>query len=478
MRTLRLLLTFFVLFLPISCMKKTDVVDLRFQNALRDFEILTQWQPKVCDHPLTLYEVVEIALLNNLDIYAQEHEKLAQARLSNAENLKMLPPLTFDGVLSYRFKPAASTSKPLNDDDENPIVEEVDATPKISSIQTTRQFTLRESLNLLDFALAYFRTKQAKNQTLLLHQQHLRARQKLILDIVQAYWKAVAAQEAIDDTLELIKLSEKFQEAFVIQSQRRAISKLQALDFKARLIDQQIQLEAVRFQHSNAKLELGGLMGLLPSTPFELAKVKLEDQKLEICDLKSLEEEALKMRPELAVKDLEEQIAIDKIRENFAQVFPSPSLYAEYNYDGNPFLVYNYWWTVGVRAFWNLFIIPQQWQAKRSAEEQRQFAYYSRLALSVAVVTQVHLAYINYRDVLNQYHLTRRAYETRNELAEIAEIIRRSGEFHGAEVLNFQTDAILAKINAWKAYSNLQLAVEQINYAIGRPLYLGCKTQK
>lgn len=483
MQFLKIAFIFFISLVPLSCVKKPDIISLRFQNAGKDLEILELWQPDVFDHPLTLYDVVEVALTNNLDIYAQEHEKEAQARLANAENLKMLPPLSIEGIQSYRFKPNAAFSQIFTqgDSSSNPNVipsANRNTVPEISSSQTTSQWTIRESVNLIDLAVSYFRTKQAKAQVLLLFEQHLRARQKLILDIVETYWKAIAAQHAIQETIEMIALSEKYQASFVGQSDKKAISRLQALDFRARLIDQEIQMEAVRLQYHSTKLELAGLMGLLPGTPFELADVDFCIPGEETFDLKELENLALNMRPELVIKDLEERIAIEKVRENIALMFPGTSPFTEYNYDHNPFLIYHYWWTVGVRVFWNLFIIPQQWQVKQSVEEQRRFSYLSRLALSVAVITQVHLAYINYRDVSRQFQLSFKAYQTRKELAEIAEKIRRSGEFHGAEVLNFRTDALLAKINAWKTYANMRTAQEQINYAIGRPLYLGFFPQK
>jgi hypothetical protein len=97
----------------------------------------------------------------------------------------------------------------------------------------------------------------------------------------------------------------------------------------------------------------------------------------------------------------------------------------------------------------------------------------TRLALSVAVMSQVHLAYLNYRDLLNQFKLALKSYQIRQRLADIAEKVGRGGEFHGGEVLSFKTDAILAKMNLLRVFGSLKISQGQINYAIGQPFYFG-----
>ena len=157
---------------------------------------------------------------------------------------------------------------------------------------------------------------------------------------------------------------------------------------------------------------------------------------------------------------------------------PNLALFGERDFDGNPFLVHHYWSQLGVRAFWNLFLIPQQLQERRIAQNQQEFAKISRLALSVGVMTQVHLAYIGYRDALNQFKLAKKAFQTRDRLSAIAEKIRASGEFHGIDILDYMTDAFLAKVHAWKSYSTFKVSEEQLNYSVGRPLYFGSDTQE
>lgn len=451
-----------------SCTKRTNVVALRSCNAEKDLLTIESLQPCITK-PLSYYDVIEIALEYNLDLYAQIYEQEAQRKIAAAEALKMLPPLTLDAFYSFRSRnTAAFTENILPNERVRSLF------PQLSSTRTTFQADIRETLNFIDFGVSYFRARQEKNKTLVLRQQHLRARQKLVLDITEAYWKAIASKQAIDDIEQIIALSENYQDRLSEHTLRRLLSSFQSLQVSARLADQQIQLEAVKAQYQSAKTELGGLMGLLPGTQFELEDVSsFCTQEITFQDLLCSEEEALKLRPELAVKDLEEKIAIDKIRENIVLFFPNTAAYVDRDYDQNPFLLFNYWSAVSLRTTWNLFLLPQQWQAVRSAQEQKCLAKISRLALSVAVISQVHLAFINYRDALRQYQLSLRSLEIRQKLSDITQKIRKAGELQGVDVLNFMTDALLAKVNAWKAFANLQLAQEQLNYAIGKPFYLG-----
>lgn len=454
-----------------GCIRKTNVAKLRVNNAMQDLIALYQWDVERFEEPLDLYDVVNLALARNFELLAQAHERDAQSRLSNAEHLKMLPPLTLDGFWSYRTKPLYVFQKTIFPDDLNPKPAQ-SPFPITSSIQTTTQADIRETFKFIDFALAFFQAQQEKNKTLILEQEHLRARQKLILDIVEAYWKAIASKNSLEEMKQIIELSQKFQISLRENVANRLIPALEGLDFEARLLDQQVEIEAIRFQYENSKATLAGLMGLMPQTRFELKDVDIDFNEilLDPENLTLLEEEALSFRPELAVKDLEEKIAIEKIRQSIVPMFPETDAFGDYDYDGNPFNVFHYWYSYGVKITWNLFLIAQQWQLMRSAEEQKQLAQFTRIALSLAVMTQVHVAYLNYRDLLHQYKNVRRVYEVRKKLAEVGEKVHLAGQFKGIEVLNFQSIALIEKINAWKAYANLQIAREQLNYAIGRPL--------
>ena len=152
------------------------------------------------------------------------------------------------------------------------------------------------------------------------------------------------------------------------------------------------------------------------------------------------------------------------------QMMPNPSLFVDWDVDANPFLIFNRWMSAGVKATWNLFNVPQQLHLKHAAQTQADQAYAARLALSVAVMSQVNIAYLGYRDALDEFHLSWQSYQIKKRLAIAAEKELSVGEFNGVDTLSLITDAAIAHVNAMRAYGSLQIAIEQLDYSIGVPL--------
>lgn len=440
--------------------------ELRMENVTWDMEAIYDVEDILPECPLTLQDILITVFTYNLDLLTQVHERNVQVQLAMAEQLKMLPPLTLDGIFSSRSQNTASLTRILGG--PQPVVQ-----PQIASLRETRQWDVRETLNIMDFGLAYFKSKQECDRAFIIEQQQLRFRQKLVLDTFTSYWKAISAQLAMAEVEEMIVKTVEMNRGLENQIGFRSLSEIQGLHTESHLIDLQIQMYAVEYQLGSAKAELGALMGLPPSVCFELADIELNDKMLEICNIQELEDKALLYRPELAVKDLEEQIARESVRSAILQMFPGVSMFADYNNDSNPFLIFQNWLSAGIRCSWNLFNIPQQWSLKLAAEEQILQSYRARLALSVAVMSQVHIAYLGYKDALIQFRLANQAYDVKRRLAEAAEKERQAGEFNGADSLSFAAEATVARIYALKAYGSLQVSIEQLNYAIGTPLHFG-----
>lgn len=452
-----------------GCAKVEPAAEIRIENAETDMEDLLSFDETVddlLDEPLTLEDVLRIVLCRNLDLLAQEYELAVQEETARAEHLRMLPPLTIDGVYQVRTKNTAALAKILS----SPLQP---TQAQLSSTKETHQFDIRDTLNLIDFGLAYFKTKQEKYRSLIIDQQHLRFRQKLIFDTIEAYWRAIAAQKLLAETQDIMERSRRLQQSLHKMTDLRVISKVQGLEAESKMYDAELQIYVVKHQYDVAKEELSAFMGLLPGTLYELADIDLTVENIDLGNIALLEEQALASRPELAVKDQEERIARESVRMAILQMFPNASMFEDYNGDGNPFLIYHYWFSAGIRATWNLFNIPLQWHYKSAARFQEEQARQTRLALSIAVLSQVHLAHLGYIDALNFYKLTKENFEVKDNLAKAAAEELRIGEFSGVVALDFASEAIISRITTLRAYANLQIAIEQINYAVGIPLWIG-----
>ena len=163
----------------------------REANALRDLSILLDNSELPCEK-LTLADVIEIALKKNVDLQVKAFEYAVQYEASTGECLKMLPNLIANGEWYYRNRNTGSFSESL-------LAGVPPAPPSISSEQHEARTDLTISWNLLDFGLAYFRSRQERNKAYVLQLEYERLRQNLIVDITRQYWKAIAARKAMEE---------------------------------------------------------------------------------------------------------------------------------------------------------------------------------------------------------------------------------------------------------------------------------------
>lgn len=444
-----------------SCSNReaSDLNKVREVHAEHDVALLT---PEFQDEKVyfTLDDIINIALGRNLDLLVKQQEWAIQHERETGEALKMLPSGTASGVTSWRNKNTASVQE------QNGQI----SSPIIGSPQRVEQWDITATWNLLDFGVTYYRSRQEHDRTTSLGFQTKRQAQNLILEIYKSYWKAIAALNAINESKEILELSAIQQEAFQRQIQDRNISGLVGLKSQAQLVDIEVKLTKFTTDYETAKAELAGLMGLSPFICFELSPVDFTDV-IEPDDICELEDIALKSRPELFVTDLDEKINADEVRISLLQMLPSPAFFAGRNWDADRFLVHHYWALTGMRASYNLLALPSRYYDYRTAKEKKCLSKLSRMALSVGVLTQVHLAYIKYYEALEGYKLLQKTANINERLYESFSKAKLYGEKSGVELIAVQMDTLVAKINALKAYADLRVAVEFLNNAIGKPRF-------
>ncbi|MEM1282235.1 MAG: TolC family protein [Chlamydiota bacterium] len=417
----------------------------------------------------SLNDVIDISLRHNLDVRLQRLEETVQCKETWAEALRMLPAIEANGDLSYRNENTAYTSEVIGN--TTPILISRTNAPTISSEQTTRRFDIAAIFNILDFGLTYYKTRQEANKGLMLRQRHLRARQNLILDIYKAYYRTIVAKRAVDKSQKLISLLSAREETIEKQISQQVIPELEGLLNKDRLVEMKIRLLAYENEHRSAMTELLGLMGAGSHCHIELEDpglASIDVQKEYICDL---ENQALRYRPELMSQDIQICIDADEVRRSMLRMFPDIAPYYGYYHDGNKFLVFNNWLGVGIRASYDLLSLPSKCKELSKNKYQKMLNRHVRLSMSMGVITQVNLAYINVEESVAQYELANELMDVKSRLWKLAESNRLSGQVSDAYVLDTQIEALFAEVNAHKAYGNVQIALEQLANAIGRPQY-------
>lgn len=440
-----------------------SMFEVRDTNAASDTEALYQCLDLPKD-PLTLEQIVEITLTRNLDALVKAVEYQIQREVLTGEQLRMLPNLIFDLQQNTRNKNTGSSSISLD-----PGIPP--APPSISLDRNVTQYTFNLIFNLLDFGLAYYKSREENNNTWIKVMEYERIRQNLVLDVYKQYWKAIAAKIGVEKGRVILEKSRKEIQAFQDQKQLRTLSLFLLWRAQDRLLRLQKQVYYYEKEYHTALFALGLLMAVPSCEEFTLATPDFAALPFDLGDPCCYVELALRQRPELFGMDFQESIAVDQARSAILQMFPSLEGTFGLNYNSNSFLIFNHWLSVGYRSIWNLLAIPRHYSEKEAARWKRELAIQTRLNQTVGVMSQVYLAMIIYRDNLEELQLATEINETNVELYNAASAEYEVGKISHPDLLEFESQAYQAEIEAIQSYASSRVALEQINNSIGLPLY-------
>jgi hypothetical protein len=132
-------------------------------------------------------------------------------------------------------------------------------------------------------------------------------------------------------------------------------------------------------------------------TPIQFAPMDLDMSPPDSAvDPRKLEEIGLAMRPELREEAYQEKIDQQDVYKEIIKMLPGVGILGSLNYDTNRYLYNPNWAQLGVNASFNLMSLIEGPKAIAAAKTSVQVSYQRRLALSVAVLTQVNLSYQDY----------------------------------------------------------------------------------
>lgn len=442
--------------------------DYRSSRQLREDNLeldRDRWETayRVPSGPLSLEDVITLGLTQNMDGMIRQRQLAIQEELEYGTRLALLPRLDVAGNIDHRNNLSASSSISF-------ITGTQSLEPSYSSETTTRFRNFEAAWDLLEFGVGFYRHLQEQDRTRALRQEHRRLQQNLVLQITESYWKTVVAQRAADAGQALLSLSERHQRNLEKRIEQKIDEPLEGLQNQKRLLEIQMTLEEYKKNIAAAKAELASLIGLPPGVGFELEQPDYERPPLQLPSVENLEEQALRSRPELLGQDLEERIMVNEVHATMVAMLPGVTLFGGHNHDPNIYLVFNNWWNMGVRATWDLLSLPRKNQDVRTAKFQLELAQETRMALSVGVLSQVHIAYLEYQAAVKKYEMARDLYNSKQKIFELGRRGQGVGEFDEADILQLASEALIADIFASTAYAERSVALEKLSNAVGRPL--------
>lgn len=449
--------------ITVSCSQQhCDYEELRVTNMNQELQYLKD-EP-IEQKCLTLDEIIQITLERNLDLMVKQQEVAIQMEIATGAKLKMLPALRLNSNVYTRNNNTGSSSQSL-------VPGIPPAPPSISQDASYHREDENLVINLLDFGLSYFRSRQEENRTLMLEMEYERARQNLILDVTKAYWKAVANKRAYDKSAAIIAKSDKQKSNVTKQMEAKIIPEIQGFRSQNQLLTINLELQAFERDYHTSMTELALHMGIPPCSEFEIVDPLTLCTDIATFDICELEEYALLNRPELFGKDVEERVWADEARMAIVQMLPGIELFAGNYDDSNSFLIFKQWLAAGIRATWNLLALPQLTMQYKAAEDRMDLSYMNRLAISIGVMTQVHLAYLVYLDNRTQFLMAYELQKVNEGMLAAARKEASAGKLHEADILRYEAETLLSEVYALKSYADMQNALEQLNNAIGMPRF-------
>jgi outer membrane protein TolC len=396
--------------------------------------------------PLTFADALARALKYNLDYRLKLMESALASGLHDVSSYDMLPKMLVSAGYASRSNDSGGTSVGIE-------THSVSLIPS-SSVERNRSLANAAfSWNLLDFGVSYYRAKQSADQYLIAEERRRRVMQTVLQDLRTSYWRALGAQRLerqADELLVRVHIAlGKSREAEI----QGLLPPAQALAYQGALLDATTLLNARRQDLEFAKRELSALMSVPPGTRFTLAQESEPSLPPMPNDIRKLEDIALQARPELREEDYRKRISADEARRQLLALLPSMGLDFNAQYDSNSYLYNNNWVDSGVQVSANLFKLAAIPATRRASESQGKTDNARRLALSMAVLTQVRIAVERYKLALVDYDLADQSSEVDQRMAKFARASLTSRTDSELEVIRTETRALLAQFQRYSKTS-------------------------
>ncbi len=429
-------------------------------RATRNIEAVTADQEPVAGS-IDIYEAMSRALKYNLDYKVELMEESLKARELNLASYDLLPQLVASGGYSGRNNFAGASSLSL-------LSRRQSLEPSTSSERDVFSGDLTLSWDVLDFGLSYVRAKQRADEGLIALEHRRKVANRIIEDVRTSYWRAVSAERLLTKLKQLegnvsttLNNSERLAE-------RRLSAPLTALTYQRELIDIQAEIRRLQRELVIAKSQLAALMNLKPGTEFTLilpertkalpgVSVSGEDMTLT----------ALRNRSELREVNYRQRINKKELDASLLKALPNFKALIGVNVDSNSFLFNNNWLQYGARASWNvlnLFRLPAE---KKVIGAQDTLLKERELALTMAVMTQVHVSRARYSHLTTELETAAHSYAVQGKIMYQIRSGFKAGAMSQQTLLREEMNTLVSEVKYDIAYADAQNAYANLFASMG-----------
>ncbi len=412
--------------------------------------------------PLTIYDAMARAIKYNLDHRLKLMETALASQQADVSTYDMLPKVATSAGYSFRSNESGAYSVSL-------LTGRQSLEPSTSQDRTTQTFDIGMMWNVLDFGVSYLRARQQADSLLIAEERRRKVLQNIIQDVRYAYCRAASSERLLTEMSSLLERAKTALERSKKISDERLRPPKESLEYQRELLENIRLLWGLIQSLSPAKTELATLMNLSPGTKFQVIEPNWNAPEIPVFSnpIENLERLAMAYRPELREEDYRASISALEARKAILEMLPGLNLNFGYNYNSNDFLYHKSWWDAGTKVSLNIFKLVSGPAAYRVAQSQQEVDHTRRLALSVAVLTQVHLSRQGYGLALEEYKVSKMLDEVNNKLDSQTAAAGSVGKADELTVIRSATNALVAKMRHHLAYTELQNASGRIYNSIG-----------
>lgn len=443
-----------------GCATKVDPLsnDERFSRAAEDMASMFDNQEPITG-PVTIGEAIARALKYNLDHRLKKMETALSVRKYEFDRTGMLPSIVADAGYNKRSNDPGANSVDIDTGEET-------LANSTSTERTTEFSDLVFTWNTLDFGLSYYTAKQSSNEVLIAEERRRKTIQNISQDVIDAFWKAWMAQSLepkIDSLIADASSSLASSRDLVARGVQDSTS---ALSLQSSILNTINSLVEMRERVDLGKARLGALLNIRPGTDFRISPPSTMDVPSALSQsVDEISQKALLNRPELREEDYRKRVTQLEVKKTILKMFPQLSFSTGYYRNENQFLVNNDWNEVGADLSWDLLGILNANSERRFQKASVDVADARRVALSLAVITQVYLG-------VSRYELARSRYASANELYDIRSRLARNDRSRGSrasgiEELDSRAAALAAEMRRNLAFAETQAAFARVINSAG-----------
>ncbi len=411
--------------------------------------------------PISLYEAMARALKYNLDQKIELASASLRQRQLDLIKLDMLPNFVASGGYSDRSNDAASSSRSIRTGNQS-------LEPSVSSDRKDRNADLGVSWDALDFGLSFVRAQQAGDEKLIALETRRKVINRILEDVRTAYWRAVSADRTYRKLADVEALAQRALRQSEDLEKRRLAPLGTTLTYQRDLLQVQSDVQKLQRELSLAKAQLAALMNLPPDTNYPLV---LPDRTDIYPELPGSADEmvlvGLRYRPELREAAYRKRINEREQTAAVLKALPSIKTVLGLDYDSNSYLTNNIWSTASARVTWNLLELFRYPARKQAIQAEADVLSQRDLALTMAVLTQIHVARVRFLRLSDELNISRRSQGVEDRILELARNGFKARSVSQQALVREEMNAVLADVRYDGAYADLQNAYANLYASMG-----------